>query len=98
MVAGVLSTLCISREHGTAPSYWMALYMRLEGLKSVLKSSEVFDSSDLVQGVWLTLADDDILPEEIGHGVLCEYVEIVARLFRKGSDSMLQEDNLEADN
>ena len=64
----------------------------------VLKSSEVFDSSDLVQGVWLTLADDDILPEEIGHGVLCEYVEIVARLFRKGSDSMLQEDNLEADN
>ena len=34
---------------------------------------------DLIQGMWLTLADDDSLPEEIGHGVLCEYVEIAAR-------------------
>ena len=34
---------------------------------------------DLIQGMWLTLADDDSLPEVIGNGVLCEYVEIAAR-------------------
>ena len=40
---------------------------------------ESVEQLDLIQGMWLTLADDDSLPEEIGHGVLCEYVEIAAR-------------------